>query len=138
MTALVLPRVLRAQIAAEARAAYPGECCGLIVGEGFSVTALHPSRNLASAPDRFEIDPSLQFRLMREGRGIIGCYHSHPDGAAEPSARDAELAVDGDLVWLIAGAADSLAAYVWNGARFAPVPMSCEAVLKSTRPSSAS
>ncbi|HEX4860738.1 MAG TPA: M67 family metallopeptidase, partial [Rhizomicrobium sp.] len=114
MKAFAIDAALCAQIAAEARAAYPRECCGLIEGmrEGATVraTALHPTANLADAPDRFEIDPREQFRLMREGRTLVGCYHSHPDGRAEPSARDAEYAFDGDFVWLISGAKDRLAA----------------------------
>ena len=123
MKAFAIGVGLRAQVAAEARAAFPRECCGLIEGvrDGgmLRATALHPTANLAGAPDRFEIDPREQFRLMREGRDIVGCYHSHPDGAAEPSPRDAEYAFAGDFVWLIAGAADSLAAFVWDGAEFA-------------------
>jgi proteasome lid subunit RPN8/RPN11 len=127
---LFLDGALQARIAGEALAAFPRECCGLMEGvrdgEAVQVTALHPSPNLADDPDRFEIDPALQFRLMREGRTVVGCYHSHPRGTAEPSARDAEYAFDSEFVWLIAGAAGSLSAYVWDGARFAPVPMSCE------------
>ena len=51
-------------------------------------------RNLADTPDRFEIDPAEQIKLMRAlrgaGREIIGCYHSHPNGSAEPSADRSE------------------------------------------------
>ena len=127
MKTLALDAALRARIAAEARAAYPRECCGLIEGvredEAVRATALHPTANLADAPDRFEIDPKEQFRLMREGRTVVGCYHSHPDGHAEPSARDGEYAFGGDFVWLIAGGQDRLAAYAWDGARFVSVAM---------------
>lgn len=112
----VLPKSLHEQILREARAAYPRECCGLIEGRGSEITALHPARNLAAEPGRFEIDPAEQFRLMREGRNIAGCYHSHPDGRAEPSARDAAGAGEIGFLWLIA--ADELAAFVWDGARF--------------------
>jgi len=123
MSVLILPQTLRSQISAEARAAYPRECCGLLEGDGACITALHPTRNLAHGPDRFEIDPAEQFRLMREGRRIVGCYHSHPDGTCEPSPRDAEYAFDGDFVWVVAGVAGavSLGAYVWDGAGFRPL-----------------
>jgi proteasome lid subunit RPN8/RPN11 len=114
-----LPSTLRSQIFAEARAAYPRECCGLLEGAGARITALHPARNLAEEPDRFEIDPAEQFRLMREGRRIVGCYHSHPDGRAEPSPRDAEHAGEAGFLWLIC--ADTLGAFVWDGARFRPL-----------------
>jgi desampylase len=121
MRTLVLGQALRTQIAREARAALPRECCGLMEGvregEAVRVTALHPSPNRAADPDRFEIDPALQFRLLREGRTIVGCYHSHPRGAAEPSPRDTEGAGEVGLVWLISGA-EELGAFVWDGARF--------------------
>jgi proteasome lid subunit RPN8/RPN11 len=107
----VLPDALQRQLADEARAAYPRECCGLIegvrAGETIEAVALHPTRNLASASDRFEIDPAEHIRLLRTlrgtGREIVGCYHSHPDGEPKPSPRDRDSAHDEDFVWLIAG-----------------------------------
>ena len=62
------------QIEDLARAAYPREACGLLVGQLAGETALvtrfAESRNLAGekAPDLFEIDPKLQFALMRDLR----------------------------------------------------------------------
>jgi proteasome lid subunit RPN8/RPN11 len=121
---LDLPAALRARIAEEARAAAPRECCGLIEGvrggEVIRATALHPARNLARDDDRFEIDPAGQFRLLREGRVVVGCYHSHPGGRAEPSPRDAEGAGEVGFVWVVAGA-DGIGAYLWDGAAFQPM-----------------
>ncbi len=107
---LILADSLRAQLTREARAVFPRECCGLIEGERDGGTvravALHPVRNLAPRADRFAIDPAAQFHLMRELRGtaraIVGCYHSHPNGRAEPSAADCESAGEDGFVWLIA------------------------------------
>jgi len=135
-TRLILPPPLRARIEAHARAQFPRECCGLLEGavvDGvIEVHGVHATANLASAPDRFEIDPSEQFRLMREARvrgaEIVGCYHSHPNGQAAPSPRDAEFALDDGFVWLIAalaaaGAPVTLAAYAARNAGFAPLAM---------------
>ena len=51
MIALALPLALRSQLAREAQAAFPRECCGLIEGasdgERFVATALHPAGNLS-------------------------------------------------------------------------------------------
>lgn len=128
-----LPEKLREQIAAEARGAFPKECCGLIEGtrdgDSARIFALHPMRNLAAVPDRFEIDPAEQIRLMRElrdtGREIIGCYHSHPNGRAEPSQRDLQNAADENFLWLIAAIGPDknveLGAFVYAGKAFAPV-----------------
>jgi proteasome lid subunit RPN8/RPN11 len=106
--ALILPDALRKQISAEATCAFPRECCGLIEGmrqnDSTVATALHPTRNLASRDDRFEIDPAEQFRLAHAlrgtGRSIVGCYHSHPNGRAEPSEHD--LGPEDGFIWLIA------------------------------------
>ncbi|MBF0561671.1 MAG: M67 family metallopeptidase [Alphaproteobacteria bacterium] len=96
-------------VLAAAEAAYPAECCGLLVGEfdpiaGLAhVTRVVPSRNLLAgeASDRFEIDPAVRFRVMREPGFLIGHYHSHPDGPAQPSARDRAMVYEPELVWLI-------------------------------------
>ncbi len=114
---MILSPALRAQLLAEAAAAHPRECCGLLEGDGARVTALHPARNLAESCDRFEIDPAVQFRLRREGCNIVGCYHSHPGGAAEPSPRDAQGTGEAGFVWLIV-AGEALGAYRWDGVRF--------------------
>lgn len=107
--------------------AFPLECCGLIEGirieGGWRVTALHEAANVAEDPARrFLIDPQVQFDLIRTLRGretrIIGCFHSHPVGPAEPSATDRAQALEDDFLWLIAGgSADSgftLQAYVFS------------------------
>jgi proteasome lid subunit RPN8/RPN11 len=114
--ALYLPAALRAQIEREARAASPRECCGLLEGmregDAIRVTALHAARNLAQDADRFEIDPADHFRVLHgardRGAQIVGCYHSHPNGRAEPSARDADGAWDDDFVWLIAAVGEGV------------------------------
>jgi proteasome lid subunit RPN8/RPN11 len=137
ISALLLPSRLKAQIDNEAREAFPGECCGLIEavheGEAVRVLALHPTRNLATAYDRFEIDPAEQFRLMHAlrgtGREIAGCYHSHPNGRAEPSAHDLEHAGEDGFVWLIAAVRAAseearISAFVYEKGAFKPMPLS--------------
>lgn len=132
---LQLPANLRDQLIAEARAAYPRECCGLIEGvrRGETVEAikLHPMRNLATARDRFEIDPAEQFRLLKSLRGrerdIVGCYHSHPNGKPVPSARDLAGAGEEGFVWLIGavspGQNHALAALLFAEGAFHPLEL---------------
>ena len=127
MTRVALPEALRAQILQEARKAFPGECCGLVEGlrlEGgdeFRITALHPARNLAAAPDRFELAPEDHFRALKAARAnnrdLIGCYHSHPNGRAEPSATDRAGAGEENFLWLIA-TGEGLEAFVYLGGEF--------------------
>jgi proteasome lid subunit RPN8/RPN11 len=132
---LVLPPKLRAQLAREARAAFSRECCGLIEGayDGADVraAALHPARNLSSEADHFEIDPADHFKVLHaareRGRAIVGCYHSHPNGCAEPSPRDREGAGEAGFVWLIAAlggdAEPNILAFVFDGTAFAGMPI---------------
>jgi proteasome lid subunit RPN8/RPN11 len=127
MTQVALPEVLRLRMFEEARAAFPGECCGLLEGaraeqgDGFHITALHPARNLATAKDRFEIAPQDHIQAFKaaraNGRRLIGCYHSHPQGGARPSPADARGAGEEDFLWLIA-AGEELAAFVYRRGAF--------------------
>jgi len=125
---VALPPVLAEQISALARAAHPAECCGLLegvrAGDVIGVAALHPVRNRAGQPDRFDMDPRDQFAAQKaaraNGRAIIGCYHSHPDGEARPSAHDLAGAGEADFLWLIA-AGDALNAFVYRDGGFREV-----------------
>ena len=127
----ILPHPLRAQLVAEARAAFPGECCGLIEGtmqgEKVRAVALHAIANIGSTPDSFEIDPAAHINLLRTlrgtGRGIVGCYHSHTNGRPEPSERDRECGGDEGFVWLIAaldGAAGPVELTAFEATSFRP------------------
>jgi proteasome lid subunit RPN8/RPN11 len=120
-----LPAALAGEIRHQAAAADPRECCGLLEGMrkdgNFRVTALHSARNLAMDTDRFDIDPRDHVAASKAARArgheIIGCYHSHPDGYAQPSARDLAGAGEEDFLWLIAAGAE-LAAFVYLGGGF--------------------
>jgi proteasome lid subunit RPN8/RPN11 len=130
---LALSAPLADTVREAARRAWPGECCGLIEGSategGWRASAIHETRNIAPEPARhFLVDVEAQLQLARSlrgtGRDVIGCYHSHPNGRAEPSERDRDGAVDDGFVWLIAGLRESetplLAAFVFDakGKRF--------------------
>jgi proteasome lid subunit RPN8/RPN11 len=122
---MALPEDLRLQILAEARAAFPRECCGLILGvrsgADAHALALHPARNAAALSDRFEIDPADHFAALRtariSGQAVIGCYHSHPNGIAWPSAKDLVGAGEENFLWLIVGK-DELKLFVYLTGKF--------------------
>lgn len=127
------------RIEAACAAAYPEEACGLLVGrwtgETARVSEVHASANVADAPHRaFEIDPRLLLALhkrLREGEdSLLGVYHSHPDGAAEPSLRDLERAWQPELIWLItavrAGRAAETTAHRLADGAFSPFSLSLE------------
>ena len=84
-----------------ARAGYPLEVCGVLLGEGRFVHAVVPVPNAEpeSPRVRYRIAPEELARIQREGRevglDIVGYYHSHPDHPARPSATDRALAAQG-------------------------------------------
>lgn len=120
-----LPPALAAIIGDEVRRAGRRECCGLLEGarsgDFFAVRGVHPARNLSDDPDRFEIDPRDHIAAVKKARAngaaIIGCYHSHPHGSAQPSAHDLAGAGEDDFLWVIA-AAQTLAAFVYSRGSF--------------------
>lgn len=134
-------RLTEAQLCAireAAEAAYPEEACGLLVGRRepggvWCVAAVEASANVAEPPrtSRFEVDPRLRLRLMRTLRDgpdeVIGVYHSHPDGAAEPSDTDRAMIFEPAMIWLItavdAGRAGATTAWrpSEDGAAFLPL-----------------
>jgi len=97
---------------------YPGECCGVMLGEVNGackeVEEIVPLKNLRNDParaqellpvddptreterNRFLLDPLDQLRVEKEARArgfqVLGYYHSHPDHPARPSVYDREHA----------------------------------------------
>jgi proteasome lid subunit RPN8/RPN11 len=106
MAITVTRSVLHAILAEAARAA-PEEACGLLLGRDLRIEEARPAANCA--PDRlrhFEIDPRALIDAHRASRGggpdVIGYFHSHPTGSADPSATDRALAGHDARVWAIA------------------------------------
>ncbi|MBI5087064.1 MAG: M67 family metallopeptidase [Acidobacteria bacterium] len=86
-------------ILGHARACYPRECCGILLGEvgadgGRRVTIAVACVNAydGDQADRFELAPADQFEAQRlarrEGLEVLGFFHSHPDCDAYFSATD--------------------------------------------------
>jgi desampylase len=92
---------------AHAAAAHPQEACGILLGEGARIIEARPAANVHPSPEtHFEIDPQALIdahRAARSGRApeVIGYYHSHPHGPAQPSATDRASAAQDDRVWAI-------------------------------------
>ena len=98
---LRLAGALAEEIRRHGEAAYPAECCGVLVGraeaEAKEVVRLAPAVNRRTDdPHRYLIAPDDLRRLEAEvraaGQEIVGYYHSHPDHPARPSAFDTEHA----------------------------------------------
>ena len=106
---LTLTRPVLDILFAEAQRAHPIECCGLLLGPSEDrVDLALPARNVAPDQARhFEIDPQALVDAHRaERRGgpkLLGYYHSHPTGIAQPSATDRAQAGGDGRLWAIIG-----------------------------------
>jgi desampylase len=105
------------------------EICGLLFGSVARIEQAVATANFAArSEDTFEIDPAALIAAHRAERAggprLVGHYHSHPSGSAEPSARDAAAAEPGSL-WLILGGGE---ARLWRaGAQgFEALPLEIE------------
>jgi proteasome lid subunit RPN8/RPN11 len=98
MGILHLTRAVYAAIRAHGEETYPYECCGALLGhsieDGWRVeTAVRAGNTRTdSAHNRYNISPAELVKIEREARrqglGIAGFYHSHPDHPAQWSSTD--------------------------------------------------
>jgi len=98
-----------------ARAEYPNEMCGVIVGdrvasEGGRALRWVPTRNLAASPLRYEIHPDDLLRLTIEAdeadEEFWAIAHSHTHSPARPSLTDIGLALYPDALYILVSLAD--------------------------------
>jgi len=114
-SAVFVPPSIREAIAAQARAEYPNEACGLIVGDAPAAEAgvaleYVPARNKAASPYRYEIEPTDLLRLTIEtddaDQVFWGIVHSHTHTPAVPSPTDIGLAFYPDSLYLLVSLSD--------------------------------
>ena len=97
-------------ILVHARAEAPNECCGMIAARDGVAVSLHPARNAAASPLRYEIDGMEQYRIQTAiedaGLELGAIYHSHTRSAPLPSQTDINLAFYPDALYVIVGVKD--------------------------------
>ena len=90
----------------------PNECCGVLIGRDQVIERAVPMRNSEPSPETYIMDTEEQITLFREmektGEQLLGIYHSHPNGPAEPSALDLQFAFHPDTLYVIISLADPL------------------------------
>jgi len=115
-TSTSLPSSVRMAIVVQARAEYPNEACGLIVGDrppadGGRALRYEPTRNKAASPYRYEIDPDDLLRLTiatdDADETFWAIVHSHTHTPAVPSPTDVGLAFYPDALYLLVSLSDS-------------------------------
>jgi len=102
MPTLHLAPAFRDDLARWARAGYPHERCGLLIGERSNgaciVRNVTQANNLNTerAHDRYELDPKhfldAEEAARTQGMEVLGVWHTHPDHPALPSETDREAA----------------------------------------------
>jgi proteasome lid subunit RPN8/RPN11 len=101
--AVRVPRTLYEQMLAHARGDAPNECCGFLATRGGEAVAVHPTRNTAASPLRFEIDSqelfSTYFAIEDAGCDVGVIYHSHTRSDPYPSQTDINFAAKWPGVW---------------------------------------
>jgi proteasome lid subunit RPN8/RPN11 len=121
-------------VATHAHEGAPAEVCGVLGGSrGQSsesdgdaqhdrVTDVYRTENVAESPrTRYRIDPERQLAVLEqidaEGLDVVGFYHSHPAGPAEPSETDAARATWRGYAYVIwtPTADPALGAWRWRG-----------------------
>ena len=98
-----------------ARAEYPNEMCGVIVGDrpaasGGRPLRWEPARNRAASPLRYDIHPDDLYRLTVEtddaDEAFWAIAHSHTHSPARPSGTDVGLAFYPDALYVVVSLAD--------------------------------
>ena len=98
-----IPRTVVRAIEEHARAAFPEECCGFLLGSATEPRRLVEARRAKNtAPEdrarRYVIDPLELLHTDEEARAkhldLIGIYHSHPNHPAAPSEFDRSRAAN--------------------------------------------
>ena len=111
-----IPRAIREAIAAHARATFPNEACGIIVGdrpapEGGVARRWVPLRNALASPVRYAIDADDLLRLTIETDDADEVFwaivHSHVVSPARPSPTDLRESHYPDALYLLVSLAPS-------------------------------
>jgi desampylase len=104
--AVTISRGVHDALVAVAAATPAVEVCGLLFGTGDAIGYFARVANVAADPaTRFELDPQALIAAHRDvrngGPAIVGYFHSHPNGLAEPSQTDCEMMTGDGSIWAI-------------------------------------
>jgi len=110
-----IPAALVQALIDHARAGYPNEACGLVIGDrpaadGGRPLRFEPTRNAAASPYRYEIDPQELYRLTiatdDADETFWAIVHSHTHTPAVPSPTDIGLALYPDALYVLVSLAE--------------------------------
>jgi proteasome lid subunit RPN8/RPN11 len=114
-TSVVLPPVIRTAMLEHARAEYPNEMCGVVVGDGYAAAGgrplrWEPARNAEASPMRYAVHPEDLLRLTIETDDADQVFwaiaHSHVRSPAVPSPTDIGVAQYPDALYILVSLSD--------------------------------
>jgi len=114
-TSVDLPVAIRAAMIEHARAEYPNEMCGVVVGDGYASTGgralrWEPARNAEASPMRYAVHPEDLLRLTIETDDADQVFwaiaHSHVRSPAVPSPTDVGVAQYPDALYILVSLSD--------------------------------
>lgn len=125
-TGITLTSGVLATVLEEAARALPFEACGVLLGRANRVEAAPGTANVHPDPaGHFEIDPVALVAAHKAARAggphVLGYWHSHPNGRAEPSDEDRAAASGDGRAWLIV-ADDAISVWIDTPEGFKPLP----------------
>lgn len=105
MAAAQIKRDILDALVRHAQEESPRECCGLLMGEGDTVTLHRPMKNVLDSNVRYAMDPQGLFQFFKDLRTAkhkhLGIYHSHPVSEAYPSETDVRESFYPDCAYFI-------------------------------------
>jgi [CysO sulfur-carrier protein]-S-L-cysteine hydrolase len=119
---ITIPSKEFGSILSEFDANKPYEACGILTGiiceKVATVEKAISITNVKRTRSSFELDPQQLYNAWnnadKNGRDVIGIYHTHPSFLAIPSSWDRETMKNNNSVWLIVGI-DGVKAYILDG-----------------------
>jgi proteasome lid subunit RPN8/RPN11 len=108
-----IPQAIHDDMISHAREGFPLEVCGILGGNGESVSAIYRMTNTDASNEHFMMEPREQFAVIKDlrakGLAMLAVYHSHPETPARPSEEDIRLALTPDVSYVIISLADAAA-----------------------------
>jgi proteasome lid subunit RPN8/RPN11 len=106
-----IPQAILDDLIDHAKEGFPLEVCGILGGEGESVSTIYRMTNIDASNEHFMMDPKEQFTVVKDlrakGLAMLVIYHSHPETPARPSEEDIRLALTPDVSYMIISLADA-------------------------------
>jgi proteasome lid subunit RPN8/RPN11 len=106
-----IPQAIHDDMISHASEGFPLEVCGILGGNGESVSAIYRMTNTDASNEHFMMEPREQFAVIKDlrakGLAMLAVYHSHPETPARPSEEDIRLALTPDVSYVIISLADA-------------------------------